>query len=105
MRYGSYEMVENYLECCSELMRIYNISQKEHLHDADEPFREFRRLDCFASDEIAKSLVHIRDLFKQLKGMARDKDAFIQACKQSVELVQVGGEKLPFSQLVADATE
>ena len=99
-----HEVVDNYLECCSELMRIYNISQKDHLHDANEPFCEFRRLD-FASEEHAKSLAHLRDLFKQLKGMARDKDAFIQACKQSVELVQVGGEKLPFSQLVADATE
>ena len=105
MRYGSYEMVENYLECCSELMRIYNISQKEHLHDADEPFREFRRLDCFASEELAKSLVRLHGLFRLLREMVADKGAFTQACEHSEFRIWLGDEKLPFSQIVLDVTE
>lgn len=96
--------VENYLDCCSELMRIYNISQNVRLHDANEPFCEFRQLDCFSSEDIG--LKRLRNLFSHLKQIAIDKAAFVRECDHSVEVIRLTDKRvLPFSQLVTNVEE
>lgn len=95
-------VVDNYLQCCSELMRLFNNVTQQHLHDSDSPFREYRDVGVFDPKEYGLLLGRLRSLYSDLHARCEKKDDFVKACKTTCcGFVRVKDADYPFSELCA----
>lgn len=67
-----------YLNCCSEIMELYNRSQGLRIHDSSDPMPFFRSLDDWDPRMEGMKVWRLHELYKALYAKAHNKKAFVE---------------------------
>ena len=58
--------IKNYLDCCSDIMRFFNLSTGQHLHDSNEPFKTAREQNIYNYEPMNRALWRLQYLVSEI---------------------------------------